>query len=262
MPRAVRNKSSTGIYHTMILGINKQPIFREAEDYIQFKQILTDCKKISGFSLFGYCLMGNHAQLLLKEGTEDLGQIFKRIGSRYVYWYNWKYRRSGHLFQDRYQSEPVESDAYFLSTLRYLHQKARAAGLCESLKDYEWSSYNDYFKENALIDREPAFSLIGEDEFESFMDETTGPGQTFLGSRDKMLRLTDEELREKIMELFGIRAGSISNMPGAEKQALLSVILAIEGVSARQLSRVAGVSLYSLGKLKSAQGRDGVEGKE
>lgn len=46
----------------------------------------------------------------------------KRIGVSYVYWYNWKYERCGHLFQDRYKSEPVEDNRYLLAVLRYIHQ--------------------------------------------------------------------------------------------------------------------------------------------
>ena len=51
--------------------------------------------------------MGNHVHLLIKVEKEQLSQIFKRIGASYVFWYNWKYRRSGHLFQDRFKSEVV-----------------------------------------------------------------------------------------------------------------------------------------------------------
>lgn len=57
--------------------------------------------------------MNNHIHLLMKEGKEDLGIVFRRIGASYVYWYNRKYKRRGHLFQDRYKSEPVEDDKYF-----------------------------------------------------------------------------------------------------------------------------------------------------
>ena len=57
-----------------------------------------------------------------KEGKEDLGIVFRRIGASYVYWYNGKYSRTGHLFQDRYKSEVVENDEYFLTVLRYIHQ--------------------------------------------------------------------------------------------------------------------------------------------
>ena len=107
MPRQARKKSENGIYHIMFRGINKQQIFQENEDYRKFLNVVKECKEISGFKLFAYCLMGNHAHLLLKEGNENLDLIVKRIGSRYVYWYNTKYKRAGHLFQDRYKSEPI-----------------------------------------------------------------------------------------------------------------------------------------------------------
>jgi REP element-mobilizing transposase RayT len=74
--------------------------------------------------------MGTHVHLLIKEETEALGKIMKRIGVRYVYWYNRKYERSGHLFQDRYKSEPVDDDGYFMTVLRYIHQNPRKSGLC------------------------------------------------------------------------------------------------------------------------------------
>jgi len=88
--------------------------------------------------------MSNHIHLVLKEGEEDLGTVFKRIGASYVYWYNWKYNRSGHLFQDRFKSEPVEDDTYFLTVLRYIHQNPIKAGITGNISNYPWSSYAEY----------------------------------------------------------------------------------------------------------------------
>ncbi len=110
-------------------------MFEDDEDYIKYLDVLRECKEISGYKLYGYCLMGNHLHLLLKTGKEDLEQIFKRIGARYVYWYNFKYGRSGHLFQDRYKSEPVETDSYIVTVLRYIHQNPVKAGICSDPED-------------------------------------------------------------------------------------------------------------------------------
>ena len=122
MPRQARKRAESGIYHVMLRGINQQRIFEDEEDNQRFLQILRECKEIGGFMLLAYCLMGNHVHLLIKEGTESLEQIFKRIGGRFVYWYNVKYQRVGHLFQDRFKSEPVDTDAYLLTVIRYIHQ--------------------------------------------------------------------------------------------------------------------------------------------
>jgi len=122
MPRQARQKSESGIYHIMLRGINQQIIFEDEEDSEKFIETLKTYKAISGYKIFAYCLMGNHCHLLLKVEKEDLVLIFKRIAGSYVYWYNWKYYRRGHLFQDRFKSEPVEDDVYFLTVLRYIHQ--------------------------------------------------------------------------------------------------------------------------------------------
>ena len=137
MPRLSRIKSKTGIYHIMLRGINQQLIFEDEEDCDKFLEVLESCKSVSGFELYGYCLMGNHLHLLLKTVNEDLDLIFKRIGARYVYWYNWKYRRSGHLFHDRFKSEPVSDDKYFLTVLRYIHRNPVKANLCKNPDDFE-----------------------------------------------------------------------------------------------------------------------------
>ena len=70
MPREARKQSKSGIYHVMLRGINKQQIFEEPEDYEKFIQIIKDCKAISGFKIFAYCLMGNHIHLLIMPETE------------------------------------------------------------------------------------------------------------------------------------------------------------------------------------------------
>ena len=109
-------------------------------------QTLAECKKISGYQLYGYCLMGNHVHLLIKEEKEGIEQIFRRVGARFVYWYNLKYELCGHLFQDRYKSEAVENDEYLLTVLRYIHHNPIKAGLSKGLEEYRWSSYNEYWK--------------------------------------------------------------------------------------------------------------------
>ena len=53
MPRGAREKSSTGIYHVMLRGINRQYIFKDEEDNEKFLQTLTDCKTVCGFKLYG-----------------------------------------------------------------------------------------------------------------------------------------------------------------------------------------------------------------
>jgi len=129
MPRVARIKSNSKIYHIMIRGINQQNIFSVNEDNEKFIAILAKYHQKSEYEIYAYCLMGNHVHLLIKEGREPISNFMKRIGTSYVSWYNWQYNRKGHLFQDRYKSQPVENDAYFLTVLRYIHQNPLKADL-------------------------------------------------------------------------------------------------------------------------------------
>ena len=64
--------------------------------------------------------MANHFHLLIREREETIGNVVKRIASSYVYYYNHKYLRDGHLFKERFKSEPVNDISYFTTLLRYL----------------------------------------------------------------------------------------------------------------------------------------------
>lgn len=241
MPRTARKKSLTGIYHVMLRGINRQQIFEDDEDCEKYLQTISDCKAISGFELYGYCLMGNHVHLLLKEGKESLDLIFKRIGARYVYWYNWKYKRCGHLFQDRYKSEAIESTPYFTVVLRYIHQNPLKAGLCKSLEEYRWSSYVEYVQRSGIVDHGLALGIIGESHFAAYMQERRD--EKCMDYADQNDRLTDEELVAKIEEVFKIKPLMIQSEPKDKRNSILAAALKIQGTSMRQLSRVTGVSV-------------------
>jgi REP element-mobilizing transposase RayT len=211
MPRTARKKSASGIYHIILRGINKQTIFSDEEDNDEFIRIISECKRISGFDLYAYCLMGNHVHLLIKEGSESIEQIMKRIGTRYVARYNRKYQRCGHLFQGRFKNETVEDDSYFLLVLRYIHHNPQNAGLCKGQDLYPWSSYRDYTNKKGITDVDFALGLIGENRFIKFMNEQSN--DKVLDYDEEKLRLTDMQLCEIIEHDYIIKAIMIQNEP-------------------------------------------------
>ena len=183
----------------------------------------------------------------MKEVNESLDLILKRIGSRYVYWYNLKYKRSGHLFQDRYKSEAIESNPHFTVVLRYIHQNPLKAGLVNSIGEYIWSSYNEYVQRQGTIEHELALDIIGESQFESYMNERND--DTCLEFPEQCIRLTDEELAVRIEENFKIKASMIQSEPKERRNRILAAALRFEGVSTRQLSRVTGISTNIIWRL-------------
>ena len=108
MPRSARKLSKSGIYHIIIRGIGQQNIFEDDGDRIRFIETLKRYKTELGFEMNAYCLMRNHVHILLKDGREQIDLIMKKIVGSYAVYFNWKYDSVGHLFQDRFKSEPVE----------------------------------------------------------------------------------------------------------------------------------------------------------
>ena len=104
--------------------------------------------------------MSNHIQhLLLKEGKEDLGITMRRLGAMYVYWYNWKYDRCGHLFQDRYKSENVEDKNYLLTVLRYIHQNPFKAGIVNDISENDAEARQRFTEYHKTIQTEKCLEM-------------------------------------------------------------------------------------------------------
>ena len=241
MPRKARKKSKTGIYHIMLRGINQQQIFEDGEDYSKFLQVIKNCKAISEFNIYAYCLMGNHLHLLIHETNETIEQIMKRIATRYVYWYNIKYQRVGHLFQDRFKSEPVEDDVYFLTVLRYIHQNPIKAGICKTVEKYEFSSYKEFFGSQYVIDTDLVFDMISKDDFAEFLNASCF--DKCLDIEDKpLVRVTDEQAQKIITKISKCKSvAEFQKVSNSLKEKYIKRFHE-NGISIRQISRLCGES--------------------
>lgn len=236
----------------MLRGINRQIIFEDDEDYQKYLQTLKEFQEKSGYEIYAYCLMNNHIHLLIKETTEDLGIVFRRLGASYVYWYNWKYGRRGHLFQDRYKSESVESDSYFLTVLRYIHQNPYKAGIVKNVSDYPWSSYREYVGEPWICNIEFGLDLFSANETETvklFKEFNTAENQDQCLDYDQDVRLNDAEADKFIRTISGVR--NPTEIQSLEKERRNEVIkeCKAKGLSIRQIERLTGISFGVIRKI-------------
>lgn len=112
MPRQPR---STGEYlHLIVRGNGKQILFEEPSDYQQYLSYMDKYAQETGISILAYCLMENHVHLLVRDTAGSVSVFMKKTGVSYAQYYNKKYERTGHLFQDTYKSETIAGDAYLL----------------------------------------------------------------------------------------------------------------------------------------------------
>jgi REP element-mobilizing transposase RayT len=127
----------------MYRGNNKEFIF--AND--NMKQMFLELMKSSAeeiAEIAAYCIMSNHVHLVVKSGFEDLSKFSAKLNKMYAFRYNAAYNRSGHAFEDRFRSEPIDDDAYLTQVIRYIHNNPVNAGLSDLPRYYKWSSYNEY----------------------------------------------------------------------------------------------------------------------
>ena len=241
MARQKRVQSETGIYHIILRGINKQQIFFENDDFYMFLNVLSRCKTVSGFKLYAYCIMNNHIHLLMEEGEEPLSKVFKRIGDSFIYRYNTKYDRIGGIFQGRYKSIPVNNDEYFISVLRYIHQNPVKAGIANSCSEYKFSSYNDYLKENSIVNCGFALELIGINEFIRIHNEPVN-GSDFNFEVFSKARVSDEEAKQIIANITDCRSPEEFSCVSKSYQKEYVKQLRGAGLTIKQIMELTGVS--------------------
>ena len=251
MPRSAREKSESGIYHVMVRGINRQDIFHDEKDYVQYLEAMNRANHIGKFEIYGYCLMSNHVHLLLHEKEEKISSFMKRIGISYAWWYNKKYDRAGHVFQDRYKSETVETDEYLLSVLRYIHKNPVKAKMVVKPEEYKWSSCKTYYNQAESLNEltNTAFILgifaedkeSGKDRFKEYMKQEDYDDK-FLEIERKMEKKSDESIYKEIQTI--LKRQSLAELQAMEKprrDTVLKQMKSIEGATQRQIARITGI---------------------
>lgn len=245
MPRRARQLSTTGMYHAILKGINGQRIFEDDEDFQTMLDILAYLKRHKSFKLYAYCLMNNHIHLLIQEKEETLGKIFQRLGAAFVYWYNEKYQRTGHLFQNRYKSEPVESRRYFITVIRYIHQNPFKAGLIRNIDGYPWSSYHEYMDKPTLCHTSDVLRIFSADHnhpqkaFQSF-HQIDNDDQCL--EYNTSLRLSDREASQWLTSYANITTPQHVRLFSKKERNNIIKQCKNKGISIRQIERLTGVS--------------------
>jgi len=137
-----------GYYHIINRGVARKPILQFSKDKDKFLEIFFQCSNEYGFVVHSYCLMDNHYHLLIETTRDNLSHALRYINSNYAVYYNKKYKRSGHLWQGRFQSSYITSDTYLFTLLRYIEQNPLKAGIVKKLSEYEYISFRHFVSDN------------------------------------------------------------------------------------------------------------------
>lgn len=256
MPRQSRKSSNTGIYHVMLRGINRQDIFEDSEDYQKFIRclnLLLETYDEQGYrvdalcDIYAYCLMPNHVHIIIHEKTAPIGDIMKKLTVSYAFYFNKKYQRFGHLFQDRFRSEPVEDIGYFKTLLRYIHLNPVHAGLVTSAGDYDWSSWHEYEKRNTgITDICNSAAVLRRIPWEELYDYVCGgddsDGGIFEMDNEPPRSITDNAIKVFLSTQYGIK--NLMELQNIDKKQRNEIIIKTceQGAGFRQLARITGIS--------------------
>lgn len=263
MSRTSRATSSTGIYHIMMRGINRQSIFRDDADKIKFlsfvEAILNRKATFAGetmgeYEIYAYALMGNHFHILIKVVSGELGPFVKSLASSYAMYFNQKYRRDGHLFKERFKSEPCETDDYFEVLLRYIHQNPLKAGFASDLLQYRYTSWQEYAAPHRapfkICNTEFVLSQYALDELVTAVHDILPENAGCLDMDQPAGKISDRAVAKFIAEQLGV-SGGVEQFKAMDKKERIANCrkLLDYGAGLCQIERLTGVSKATLSRL-------------
>jgi len=150
--------------HIIQRGNNREPIFAANDDYLFYLECLQDAAERHDCETHAYVLMTNHVHLLDTPETEQsLPKVLQSVGRRYVQYFNYTYKRTGTLWEGRYNATLIDSEHYLLTCMRYIELNPVRAGMVDHPGDYPWSSYlcNAQGNENSLVTAHSIYHGLG-----------------------------------------------------------------------------------------------------
>lgn len=245
MANAPRRRSETGVYHVVVRGNGRQVLFYDDADRQAFLAMLARRTSDAGMSIWAWCLMGNHVHILLEDQRNELSHAMQLLLTGYARYFNDKTGHVGHVFQQRFFSEPIESERYLMAAVRYVHINPEKDGI-EAASTYRWSSYAEYTG-GALATKEPLCTtkpvLDVLDGPQGFV-ELCGGAELHEAGFEGSLHLSDAEairLADEIARARGFaHLMEVRKLPRAERDAVIRQLRG-NGMTINQVERVTGV---------------------
>jgi REP element-mobilizing transposase RayT len=128
-----------GYHHIINRGVNRTAVFSGDADKEKFLQIVCKACRVYGVIVHEYCLMDNHYHLLVENSQENLSLFMRQINANYAIYYNKKTKRTGHLWQGRYNSWYILGEDHLYRTIKYIAFNPIEAGMVENVREYPFT---------------------------------------------------------------------------------------------------------------------------
>lgn len=231
-----RIQNETGYYHITGRGNGKQIIFNDDDDYLRYLNFLAKYNQNLSIEILAYCLMSNHIHLLIYDPEFNMNKLFRKVHSMYSRSFNYKYERTGNLFQGRFNSKSIDNDKQLFAALRYVLLNPEEAGFCKA-SDYKWSSYKLYGHRGSKLNTKRIEELIGSvNDFENLVNSKD------VDTKYRPNDIEENYLKNKMLKKFNMNVSTVAvSLPKKRRDEIILFLNSI-GASYKQIVRLTGVS--------------------
>ena len=149
----------------MIQGINKEMIFKKAEEKDKYYLLLKQFYTKYNVDIIAYCIMDNHVHLILySKDIKNISNFMKMVNLKYAIYYNKTYNRVGYVFRNRFHSKPILTNKQLLICIKYIHMNPVKAGIVNKEEKYKHSSYKDYLNKSGFLNQRILKIIFGDTE--------------------------------------------------------------------------------------------------
>lgn len=240
MSRTTRNNmKNSSFFHIMVQGINKERIFNTDKNKEEYLKLIY--KNNEGVDIIAYCMMNNHAHILVKiENIEKMQNWVKKSNTGYAIYYNKSNDRVGYVFRDRYKSQVIKNEKHLYTCVDYIHENPVKAGICDKKEDYVFSSYIEKYNGNQNEVKTQIAKIFNDIE-ENFKEERF----EFIESEEENKEEICHNIIDKFLKEKGIYVEQLTNRENLLIE-LVRILKFQNNISYRVMEKPLGISREKL----------------
>lgn len=244
MSRLARRNLCTSFFHVIVQGVNREFIFEKYKYREKYFHLLEEVKKDHILDILAYSIMYNHTHMLVHtEKIKELSDFMKKVNEKYAKYYNYMENRVGHVFRDRYMSEPITNKKYLINCLAYIHNNPVKANIVKKCEDYQFSSYLDYINENKFVNKDIIKLVFDTNKLDLSLYKELHLGKRYYFSDYN--NATEENVQEILQEIERMYGQNIENLLKKEHlvyKIVLEIKERIPNISNLQISKTLGIN--------------------
>ncbi|MBQ9043645.1 MAG: transposase [Eggerthellaceae bacterium] len=243
MANKYREQCESNLYHITARGVAKQIIFEEDRDRRFFGKKMREYLNECDVELYAWCLMSNHVHLMVRAELDLVAKFMHKLLTSYARYFNSRHDRTGHLFQNRFDSVPITTDEQLMTAVLYIHRNPDDIP-GQNYMRYEWSSYREYIGNPFVSHTEFVLQVFGGlERFVAFHESNCSDDNSENSPKgpSRRLAISDEDAIEFAKSLLGIDSVvSISSLDKTSRDNSIAT-LRNAGLPIHQIARITGI---------------------